>query len=39
MVCEGLFFDIQKYIDSESGFNTPYTDIKHKCLKKFLSKN
>ena len=30
MVYEKLFLDMQKYIVSESGFNTPYIDIKHK---------
>ena len=32
-----MFFDILKYVYSESVFNTLYIEIKHKSLKKFPS--
>ena len=28
---EVMFFDMQKYVYSESVFNTSYIEIKHKC--------
>ena len=31
IVYEVLFFDMQKYIYSENGFNTIYIHIIHKC--------
>ena len=30
-VYEVMFFDMQKYVYSESVFNTLYIEIKHKC--------
>ena len=33
---EVMFFDTQKYVYSESAFNTLYIEIKHKCQKNFL---
>ena len=30
-VCKVLFFDVWKYVYSESIFNILYTEIKHKC--------
>ena len=32
-----MFFDMQKYIYSESVFNTLYIETKHKFLKEFTS--
>ena len=36
-VYEVMFFDMQKYIYSESVFNTLYIETKHKFLKEFTS--
>ena len=38
-VCEVMFFDMKKYVYSESVFNIPYIEMKHKCKKNTFGQN